>query len=123
MSIATKEVRELAVKAYLSGKGSLEVVAGMFDCHPSTIKRWVREYKETGRLEPRTRGHMAAAFSPEEREELAMYLEENPDVTLEQILAKFSKKCSLVAVHKTVHALGFRYKKNRYTHLSKSEMM
>ncbi|MEF2230528.1 MAG: helix-turn-helix domain-containing protein [Pseudodesulfovibrio sp.] len=121
MSIATKEVRELAIKAYLSGKGTLEVVANMFECHPSTIKRWVREYKETGRLAPRTRGHMAAAFSPEERDQLATYLAENPDVTLEQILAKFSKSCSLVAVHKTVHALGFRDKKNRYMHQSKIE--
>ncbi|WP_081696972.1 helix-turn-helix domain-containing protein [Megalodesulfovibrio gigas] len=123
MGIATKEVRELAVKAYLSGKGTLETVSRMFECHTSTLKRWLREYKEENRLEPRRRGHMAAAFSPQEREQLAAFLEEHPDVTLEQVREQFEKTCSLVTVHNTIRALGFSYKKNRYARLSKSGRM
>lgn len=123
MSIATKEIRELAIQAYLSGKGSFEKVAAMFDRHPNTIKRWVREFTESGRLEPRTRGHMAPAFSAEERKQLALYLEKHPDATLEEVKKSFVKKCSLVAIHNTIQAIGFCYKKNRYTRQSKNEKM
>ncbi len=120
MSIATKEIRELAVQAYLSGKGAFEEVAVMFDRHSNTIKRWVREFTQDGRLEPRTRGHMAPAFSAEEKEQLASYLEKHPDATLEEIKASFAKQCSLVTIHNTIRAIGFRYKKNRYTRQNKS---
>ena len=55
---------------------------------------------------------MAKAFSNEEKERLAAMVEEKPDLTLEEIREAFSKSCSLVAVHRELKRLGFRYKKN-----------
>lgn len=112
MSIASPEIRKIAVEAYLSAKATQQQIADIFGFHRTAIVRWVREYRKDGRLVPQTRGHMAKAFSDEEKERLAIMVEEKPDLTLEEIKEAFSKQCSLVAVHRELKRLGFRYKKN-----------
>ena len=112
MSIASPEIRKIAVEAYLSGKASQQQLADIFGFHRTAIVRWVREYRKDGKLAPRVRGHMAKAFSDEEKERLALMVDEKPDLTLEEIREVFSKNCSLVAVHRELKRLGFRYKKN-----------
>lgn len=112
MSIASPEIRKIAVEAYLSAKATQQLLANIFGFHRTAIVRWVREYRKEGKLEPRVRGHMAKAFSDEEKERLAVMIEKKPDLTLEEIREAFSKRCSLVAVHRELKRLGFRYKKN-----------
>lgn len=55
---------------------------------------------------------MPKAFSPEERERLAALVTDKPDLTLEEIREAFSKNCSLMAIHRELKRLGFRFKKN-----------
>lgn len=112
MSIASPEIRKIAVEAYLSGKATQQQLADILGFHRTAIVRWVREYKKAGTLAPRVRGHMTKAFSDEEKERLAIMVEDKPDLTLEEIREAFSKNCSLVAVHRELKRLGFRYKKN-----------
>lgn len=112
MSIASPEIRKIAVEAYLSAKATQQLLANIFGFHRTAIVRWVREYRKEGKLEPRVRGHMAKAFSDEEKERLAVMIEKKPDLTLEEIREAFSKRCSLVAVYRELKRLGFRYKKN-----------
>ena len=112
MSIASPEIRKIAVEAYLSAKATQQQIADIFGFHRTAIVRWVREYKKEGKLEPRVRGHMAKAFSDEEKARLVAMVEEKADLTLEEIKKAFSKNCSLVAVHRELKRLGFRYKKN-----------
>jgi len=112
MSIASPEIRKIAVEAYLSGKATQGHLADIFGFHRTAIVRWVREYKQEGRLEPRVRGHMPRAFSLEEQERLAAMVNDKPDLTLDEIRAAFSKNCSLMAVHRELMRLDFRFKKN-----------
>ena len=112
MSIASPEIRKIAVEAYLSGKATQQHLADIFGFHRTAIVRWVREYKKEGRLGPRVRGHMPRAFSIEEQERLAAMAEDKPGLTLDEIRAAFSKDCSLMAVHRELKRLDFRFKKN-----------
>jgi transposase len=55
---------------------------------------------------------MARAFSPEETERLVALVKNKPDLTLEEIREALSKECSLMAVHRELKRLDFRFKKN-----------
>ena len=112
MSIASPEVRKIAVEAYLAGKATQQQLADILGFHRTAIVRWVREYRRVGKFEPQVRGHMARAFSVAEIERLAIMVDAKPDLTLEEIREAFSKNCSLMAVHRELKRIGFRYKKN-----------
>jgi transposase len=112
MSIASPEIRKIAVTAYLSAKATQQQIADILGFHRTAIVRWVREYKKNGKLEALTRGHMPKAFSIEEKDRLAAMVKDKPDLTLKEIREAFSKNCSLMAVHRELKRLGFRYKKN-----------
>ena len=112
MSIANPEIRKIAVEAYLAGKATQQQLADILGFHRTAIVRWVREYRKDGKLEPQVRGHMPKAFSPEETERLVALVKEKPDITLEELRETLSKSCSLMAVHRELKRLGFRFKKN-----------
>ena len=112
MSIASPEIRKIAVEAYLSGKATQQHLADILGFHRTAIVRWVREYRKDGKLNPRVRGHMPRTFSSEEQEALVSMLKDKPDLTLEEIRTAFSKNCSLMAVHRELKRLDFRVKKN-----------
>lgn len=112
MSIASPEIRKIAVEAYLSGKATQQQLADILGFHRTAIVRWVREYRKDGKLEPQARGHMPRAFSPEERERLVTLVKNKPDLTLEEIRELLAKDCSLMAVHRELRRLDFRFKKN-----------
>jgi transposase len=112
MRIASEEIRLLVVNACAAGTASREQLAAIFGYSLRTIARWVAESRRSGRAAPLPRGHMRPAFGPEERAELAAFIEANPDATLEEMRARFGKDCSLAVVSKTVTRMGYVYKKN-----------
>jgi transposase len=112
MSIASPEIRKIAVEAYLAGKATQQQLADILGFHRTAIVRWVREYRKDKKLAPQVRGHMPKAFFPEEAERLAALVKDNPDLTLEEIRETLSKNCSLMAIHRELKRLGFRFKKN-----------
>ena len=111
MSIASPEIRKIAVEAYLSGKATQQHLADILGFHRTVAVRWVREYKKNGKLEPQVRGHMSRTFSSEERERLVAMIRNKPDLTLKEIRGVFSKDCSLMAIHRELKRLDFRFKK------------
>lgn len=112
MKIANEEIRSLVVKAYLSGSASRQQLSQIFGYTTVSIGNWIREYEHEKRLCSRPRGHMKAAFNPEELKELSALLETKVDLTLSEIREHFGKTCSLTAIHNTVAKLGFVFKKN-----------
>jgi transposase len=112
MKIASEEIRTIVVKAYLSGTASRQQLSEIFGYTPVSISNWVREYKQEKRLAPRPQGRRKAVFTGAELEQLSDLLREKVDLTLTEIREYFRKKCSLVAIHKTVVKLGFVFKKN-----------
>lgn len=96
----------------MSGKATQQQLADIFGFHRTAIVRWVREYRESRTFAPKVRGHMPKAFTHEESERLAILVKDKPDLTLEEIKEALQKKCSLMAVHRELQRLGFRFKKN-----------
>lgn len=123
MSIATPEIRERAIAAYRSGKGTQQEVADMYGIHVNTLKNWLKDYAKEGRLAPRPRGHNPQTFSDEEKQQIHKMLMEKPDMTLDEIRTATGKDCSLMAVHRELLRQGFRYKKKRYQHRNSEERM
>jgi transposase len=111
MKIANAEIRTLVVKAYLSKTATRRQLADIFGYHIETIGRWIRASRQE-RFTPLPRGHRQSVFSPEELEQLAAYIESNPDATLHEIREHFDKQCSLPALHKITCKIGFVFKKN-----------
>ena len=44
-------------------------------------------------------------------EQLAAYIENNPDATFNELRERFGKKCSLPAIHKIARKIGYIFKK------------
>jgi transposase len=111
MRIASEETRTLAVEAHESGAADRELLAKIFRCSVSSLGRWIREARESGRLAPLARGHRPPLFSEAEAGELRGFMDSNPGATLEEIRARFKKRCSLAAMCKIVARLGHTLKK------------
>ncbi|MDR0477998.1 MAG: helix-turn-helix domain-containing protein [Desulfobulbaceae bacterium] len=107
MKIASEQIRTIVVEAYSSGAASRKQLAEIFGYHIGSISRWIRENRKTERLAPLPRGHRVSVFNAEERKQLAEFIENNPDATLDEIRNHFQKPCSLVAIHKIVRKLGY----------------
>jgi len=112
MRIASEEIRSLAVGAYESGVAGRELLAKIFRRSVGTLDRWIREARESGRLAPLARGHRPPLFGEAEAAELRGFIDGNPGATLEEIRARFKKRCSLAAMCKIVARLGYTLKKN-----------
>ena len=123
MSIASAEVRERAIGAYRSGKGTQEQVAEMFGVCARTFERWWQAYRREGRVAPLPRGHNPPALDKEAMARLDGLLEAQPDLTLEQLREALGSSCTVVTIHNSIKRLGWRYKKNRYAPVNNSEPM
>ena len=123
MSIASAEVRERAIVAYRSGKGSQGEVAAMFGVCKRTFERWWQAYRREGRVAPLPRGHNRRALDEEAMARLEGLLEAQPDSTLEQLHKALGCSCTVVTVHNSIKRLGWRYKKNRYARANNSAPM
>jgi transposase len=111
MKIATPEIRFIVVKAYQARTASRRQLADIFGYHIETIGRWIRQSRQ-GQPTSLPRGHRRSVFSAPELEQLAAYIENNPDATLKELRERFEKKCSLPALHKITRKLGYVVKKN-----------
>jgi transposase len=123
MGIATREVRQRAIEAYRSGKGTQQQIADMFGIHLCTFVRWWKQFRHHGQLAPKPRGHNPSALNDKEMQALDGLIQKRPDLTLEQMRDALGKDCSLVAIHYATIRLDWRYKKSRYERVSKTGPM
>ena len=121
MGIATQEVRQRAIEAYRSGKGTQQQIAGMFGIGLRTFARWWEQFQHHGQLAPRARGHHPPALNEKEMQALDRLIQKRPDLTLAQMRDALGKSCSLVAIHYATIRLDWRYKKSRYERVSKTD--
>ncbi len=120
------ELRRRVIKAVDNKIGTKKEIAETFSVSTSWIRKLLQRRRETGSLEPspRTQGRKPA-FGNANLEQLDNFVQEKPDSTLEEIKEHFSGKvnCSIVAIHSALKRLGWRYKKNHYEPVSKTEKM
>ena len=121
MGIASQRTRELALAAYEAGGVTLGQIARMFQVHRTTLYRWIRTYRDSGRTAPQPSGHRWATFRGGELQRLDEMVRRRPDATLEQLREAMGKDCSVMAIHRALRGLGWRYKKSRYERVSKTD--
>ena len=123
MTIATQQVRQRAIEAYRSGKGTRQHIADMFGVGLRTFARWWNQFQYHGQTAPRPRGHNPPALNEKEMKTLDKLLQKQPDLTLAQMRDALGKDCSLVAIHYATLRLDGRHKKSRHVRVSKTGPM
>ena len=117
-AIATSDVRQRAIEAYRSRKGTQKQIAQLFGITTRAFQKWWKAYCEDGRTEPLPRGHNPPALNARQMQRLDKMLQSNADMTLRQLREALDVSCSLVAIHYSTLRLNWRYKKNRYERVS-----
>jgi len=120
------ELRERVLQSVDNNAGTRDEIARMFNVSTFWIRKLLRQRSQTGDIAPLPRNQgRKPAFRGTDLEQLNAFVAENPDSTLEEIREHFSDTvdCSIVAVHNTLKGLGWRYKKNHYVRVNKTEMM
>ncbi len=112
MGIASSELRERAIAAYQSGKGTQEEIANFFGVSTRTFLRWLRQFERSGTMHPQVRGHRRAVYEGKELARLDRIIQKHPDATLEELRELTGKSCSVMAVQRAVVGLGYGLKKN-----------
>lgn len=118
------ELRERAVKAYLSGEGSFAVVATRFGIARRILQNWVSRWRETSSVAPMPlRG---GNRSPVSMAVLQGVLAERADLTTHELAAIYNERVPRAGrVHRSsvlraLHRAGYVFKKNGIVLQSKS---
>jgi len=122
MNAYSNDLRERVISAVNKGIMSYEEIMKHFEVSLTFIYLLKKRVQETGSVAPKPHGGgMPAKFEGKDLERIRIYVEKNPDATLNEILAYTGKKASIMAISRALDRLGFRRKKNRYGHRSKIE--
>ena len=120
------ELRQRVIKAVDNKIGTKKEIAETFSVSTSWIRKLLQRRRKNGSIEPsaRTQGRKPA-FKGVDLEQLNNFVQENPDSTLEEIREQFSDRvsCSIVTIHNALKRLNWRYKKNHYEQVSRTEKM
>lgn len=79
----------------------------------------LRQYKEAGSYEMHTHEHdRKATLTDNDRKNISAPIDENPDITINEIIEKLNLKLKNEAVVKAVRKIGYVHKKKHFTLLS-----
>ena len=105
------EARELLVKAY-EKTGNAREVAECFGVDISTVYRLYRQKKATGSVKLRTNKRVRKpSLSSEDLFHIEKAIQEQPDITIEEIIEKLDLHVTNETVRKAVIKMGYVYKK------------
>ena len=85
MGIASQGTRERALAAYEAGDVTLGHIAQAFQIHRTTLYRWIRAYRETGRTGPLPSGNRRPVYAGPDAEYLDAFVQDHPDATLDEL--------------------------------------
>ncbi len=105
------EAREIMVKAY-EKTGNAKKVVECYGVDKSTVYRLERQKKRTGSVKLRTnqRGRKPI-LSQEDLSNIAQAIQEQPDITIDEMIEKLHLPVSNETVRKAVIKMGYTYKK------------
>jgi transposase len=102
-----RKYRERAVSYRLEGN-TIEKTSKVFAIGTTTLKKWLKQYKETGDLSKKPLKRKARKL---EAEVLVAYIESNPDSYQYEIAEHFG--CDQSSVCKALKRLGITHKKRQ----------
>lgn len=110
------EVRKKIIAARQKGI-LIREISKAYSCSESAINRLLRQYRESGDIEPKThtRGRKPT-LDTQGLEAMRQLILARPDITLEEIKEAMGLTISLAAICKIIkRRLGFHSKKRQYT--------
>jgi transposase len=112
------------LQAYDAKLGSQSKIAKMFQISRKCLCDLLRLRRQTGSLAPRPHGGgRKAAYEGRALERLHELVEQQPDITLEELRERTGVACSLTAVHNAIVRLDLRFKKSRSMPANKTAPM
>jgi len=115
------DLRERVVRACDEGLGTRKAIAERFGVSTAWIRRLLQRRRQTGSIAARPHGGgRRAKFAGKRLDRLKQLVQEDPDATLEELLARSGVDASLMAVHRALERLGCRRKKSRFRPASDS---
>jgi transposase len=103
------DLRERAVSYNIREGHGQEETARIFQISRSTLKQWVKNFRETGSLEKKELNRKPWKYAPEKIREI---LNENPDAYLYEIAEHFENG-SISGVEYALNRMGITRKKKR----------
>ena len=126
MKPTSLDLRERIVAAYDAGEGTRQQIAERFKVSLGLVKKLLAQRKSLGTIEPQYQNvGRRPAFDGEDLKKLDTFLRKQGDATLMEIQEYFNGcvSCSIQAIANAIKRLGWRYKKNHYEPVSKTEKM
>lgn len=114
------EARKLLIEAWNKTHNAKEI-AECFSVNTSTVYRLEKQMRETGSVKTRTsqRGRKHA-LTPEDIQNIDRVVQQEPDITIDEIIDKLDLHVCNETVRKAVIKLGYSYKK-KSLHASEQE--
>ena len=110
----TKEMKERVIHGYKSNKHPSEI-AGMFNCHRTTVDRIIKKFNEDGRVDSKQRGHRRKLLHSEHQEAIRIWISENCSITLKAIKDKLLDNFNIVVgttcIHNTLQSFSYSLKR------------
>jgi transposase len=109
--------RENIVRAKQRGE-KRETIALWFNVSVSTVDKVCRLYEDSGAVAPLPyRGRIVAGIE-REKEDILRAIEENSDITLEEIIEKLSLDITVSGLWRRISKMGITFKKKHYSRRS-----
>ncbi len=114
------DLRQKIVDAYNNQEGSYRQLAQRFRVSFSFVKRLLKRYKDTGKIEPKPHaGGQNSKVEPEQLEIVRQLVEEDNDAILDELCSSFYQKTQLrvsrATMGRIVEKLNLTRKKKRLT--------
>ena len=114
------DLRERVVEAYARAEGTQDELAVRFAVSLSSVGRWIRQHRASGSVAPKPNpaGKANAIVAEEDRELIAAWYKEQPDMTYEELAERYTKERARPIARSTMGAtvlrLGITRKKRRF---------
>jgi len=119
----SNDKREAIIKHKEGGESESNICKWLI-IHPRTVQRVWKKYKETGSYEPNPLNNgRKPMVSKETMGKVVSKIQEEPDMTLQELIDEFDLGISQAALCKRLIKLGLSFKKRHFTQTDKSEKM
>jgi len=110
MRAYSMDLRERVLADCDAGMGTLDV-ANKYRVSRSWVRGLKKRWRESGDVTPRPRGPNHRTKLSGHQEELAQFVRESPDATLEELRARLPVRVSVGTLWNALRALKLRFKK------------
>jgi len=118
MKAYSVDLRQKIIETYLTEKISQRKLAQRFKVTLGFITKLLKQYWQTGSLEPKTSPGRPLKLNEEQLETLKALVEEHNDWTLEEYQSELEKctgvQVSRATIDRMIKRIGLTVKKNRY---------